>query len=108
MREHTLAATAFFASPRFPTFLDQKPDNHQRAERVNPPRSKHSLSNEADHHDDRQPAAGNALHGIGSHCAASKFIGKGYFATRGRARNTRYGGGIFLVEPNRMADSPPV
>src|SRR5208283_1537158 len=41
MREHTLAATAFFASPCFPTFLDQKPDNRKRPERVNPPRSKH-------------------------------------------------------------------
>src|SRR5271166_5510437 len=87
MREHTLAATAFFASPRFPTFLDQKPDNRKRPERVNPPRSKHSLSNEADHHDERQPAAGNALRGIRLHCAASKFIGKGDFAPSEIAHN---------------------
>src|SRR5208283_1529331 len=44
------------------------------------PCSKHRLSNEADHHDERQPAAGNALHGISPHCAASKFIDKGDFA----------------------------
>jgi hypothetical protein len=46
------ATTAFLTRLRFAAFLAQKPDNRQRPERVNPPRSKHSLSNEADHHDE--------------------------------------------------------
>ena len=62
----------FFARQRLTSLLHDEPNNRQRGRGVHPPRAKQKVGNESDHHNQRQPAASDALDGICSHCPAAK------------------------------------
>ena len=68
------AISAAFTLPRFTTFLDQKPNDRERACGVNPPSSKDCLRTKTYNCDHRQPATRDGFHRVGSQRTARQPI----------------------------------
>jgi len=54
---------------------------------VDPPRVEKEVGSQADHHDERQPYAIDALHGVGAHRAAAEPDGERDLAARQNGPN---------------------
>jgi hypothetical protein len=84
-----LVAT-LIALPGFAPLSDQKPDNPQRSQRVQPPSVDKDLSDQAGHDDDSQPAASDAFDWVGAERATAQCIGQPKFPAREDVHD-RYG-----------------
>jgi hypothetical protein len=100
--------TAFSTGPRLPALFDQKPDNRQRGDAVNPPRADSPLGGETDDDHKREPAAGHGLHRICSQRTTAELLRDRNFPVNEVAHGRNGGQGHDEAGPReRLAGSRP-
>src|SRR5438270_2172361 len=67
-----MSGAAVFAGPRLAPFLDQEPEDRERGHAVDPPGAACELGQQAQHHDERKPAASDRLNGVRAQRAAAE------------------------------------
>jgi hypothetical protein len=72
-----MLSAAFSTGPGLSTLFDQKPDDRQRGDAIDPPGADRPLGGKADDDHKLKPAAGHGLHRIRSQGPAAELLGDG-------------------------------